>query len=98
MQIEGAVTMGLGYSLSEEIHFNGGEIKDLSFGSYKIPRFSWAPRKIETVLIENHEIDPSGCGEPPIVGMGALMANAVFDATGIRTNRLPITPERLKQG
>jgi nicotinate dehydrogenase subunit B len=98
MQIEGAVTMGLGYSLSEEIHFNGGEIKDLSFGSYKIPRFSWAPRKIETVLIDNHEIDPSGCGEPPIVGMGALMANAVFDATGIRTVRLPITPERLKLG
>ncbi|MBN2241917.1 MAG: xanthine dehydrogenase family protein molybdopterin-binding subunit [Acidobacteria bacterium] len=96
MQIEGAIIMGLGYSLSEEIHFKGGEIRDLGFGSYKIPRFSWAPQKIETVLVENHAIDPSGCGEPPIVGMGALIANAVFDATGIRMNRLPITPERLK--
>ena len=97
MQIEGAITMGLGYCLSEEIHFNGGEILDLSYGTYKIPRFSWAPRKIETVLVENHEIAPSGCGEPPVVGMGALIANALFDATGIRMNRLPITPERLKE-
>jgi len=96
MQVEGAITMGLGYSLSEEIHFNGGEITDLDFGSYEIPRFSWAPKTIETVLVENHAVDPSGCGEPPIVGMGALIANAVFDATGIRLNRLPITPERLK--
>jgi len=96
MQIEGAVTMGLGYSLSEEIHFNGGEIKDLGYGSYKIPCFSWAPRKIETVLVKNHAIDPSGCGEPPIVGMGALIANAFFNATGKRSHRLPLTPERVK--
>lgn len=98
MQIEGAIAMGLGYCLSEEIHFSGGEIKDLDFVSYKIPRFSWAPEKIETVLVENHDIEPSGCGEPPIVGMGALIANALFDATGIRMNRLPITPEKLKAG
>ena len=97
MQIEGAITMGLGYCLSEEIRFSGGEIKDLGYGSYEIARFSWTPRTIETVLVENHDIDPSGCGEPPIVGMGALIANAVFDATEIRMNRLPITPERLKE-
>ncbi len=96
MQIEGAVTMGLGYCLSEEIHFDGGEIKDLDFGSYKIPRFSWVPQ-IEPVLIENNEIAPSGCGEPPIVGMGALMANALYDATGIRMKRLPLTPQKVKE-
>jgi len=95
MQIEGGITMGLGYCLSEEIHFKGGEIKDLSFSDYKITQFSWAPR-IETVLIDNLDIPPSGGGEPPIVGMGALMANALFDATGVRLNRLPLTPERIK--
>jgi nicotinate dehydrogenase subunit B len=94
MQIEGGITMGLGYSLSEEIHFKGGRIEDLNFASYKIPRFSWIP-KIETVLVENHGIDPSGCGEPPIVGMGALMANALFDAAGIRVRQLPLTPQRI---
>jgi|WetSurMetagenome_2_1015567.scaffolds.fasta_scaffold34057_2 nicotinate dehydrogenase subunit B len=96
MQIEGAIIMGLGYCLSEEIHFNGGTIQDLNFGSYKIPRFSWVP-EIESVLVKNLEIAPSGCGEPPIVGMGALLANAVFDATGIRFCRLPLTPERIKE-
>jgi nicotinate dehydrogenase subunit B len=94
MQIEGGITMGLGYSLGEEIHFKGGSIEDLNFGSYQIPRFSWVP-KIETVLVENNEIAPSGCGEPPIVGMGALIANALFDASGIRVQQLPLTPQRI---
>jgi len=94
-QIEGAVTMGLGYCLEEEIHFNGGEIKNLSFNDYEIARFSWAP-KIEAVLIDNPDLAPQGGGEPPITCMGALMANALFDATGQRLNRLPLTPERIK--
>ncbi len=68
---------------------------DLDFASYRIPRFSWMP-KIEAVLVENLEIAPSGGGEPPIVGMGALIANALFDATGVRINQLPLTPERIK--
>jgi nicotinate dehydrogenase subunit B len=96
MQVEGAITMGLGYCLSEEIHFKGGEILDLSFGSYQITRFSWVP-KIETVLMENLDIAPSGGGEPPIVGMGALLANGLFDATGIRMTQLPLTPENIRK-
>lgn len=96
MQIEGAVTMGLGYCLAEEIHFTGGEIKDLNFNSYEIARFSWAP-KVEVVLVDNPEIEPMGCGEPPITCMGGLMANALFDATGVRLNRLPLTPERIRE-
>lgn len=94
MQIEGGITMGLGYCLSEEIHFKGGSIKDLSFSNYEITQFAWVPT-IEAVLIENHDIPPSGGGEPPIVGMGGLIANALFDATGARLNRLPLTPERI---
>jgi isoquinoline 1-oxidoreductase len=95
MQIEGAITMGLGYCLSEEIHFKGGAIESLDFGSYQIPRLSWVP-VIESVLVDNTEIAPSGCGEPPIVGMGAMIANALFDATGIRMNQLPLTPQKVK--
>ena len=95
MQIEGAITMGLGYCLSEEIHFSGGVIKDLDFRSYEIPRFSWVPR-IEAVLVENLAIAPSGCGEPPVVGMGAMLANALFDATGIRIRQLPLTPQKIQ--
>jgi len=94
-QIEGCITMGLGYCLSEEIHFRGGDIRDRNFDSYEIPRFSWLPG-IETVLVENQRLEPQGGGEPPIVNMGAVVANAVFDATGARLKRLPITPARLR--
>jgi CO/xanthine dehydrogenase Mo-binding subunit len=95
LQIEGCVTMGLGYVLTEEIRFKGGQILDENFDSYEIPRFSWLP-KIETVLVDNPELPPHGCGEPPITPMGAVIANAVHDATGARLFELPMTPERVK--
>ena len=95
MQIEGCITMGLGYALTEEIHFKGGEIFDLNFDTYEIPRFSWLP-KIETVLIDAKNSPPQGGGEPPIICMGAVVANAIFDAVGARLFQLPMTPERIR--
>jgi isoquinoline 1-oxidoreductase len=95
LQIEGCITMGLGYALTEEIHFKGREVKDLNFDTYQLPRFSWLP-KIETVLLDSPEVAISGGGEPPIITMGAVVANAIFDATGARLYQLPMTPERLK--
>jgi nicotinate dehydrogenase subunit B len=93
-QIEGSITMGLGYALTEEVRFKDGEVRDRNFDSYQIPRFSWLP-KIETVLVENPETPASGCGEPPIVTMGAVVANAIFDAVGARLFQLPMTPARI---
>ena len=97
MQIEGGLTMGLGYVLSEELRFRGGQVLDRNFDSYRIPRFSMAPR-IEAVLVPNDALAPQGGGEPSITTTGAVIANAVFDATGVRMLRLPMTPERLRQG
>jgi len=59
-----------------------------------LPRFSWLP-KIETILIDNPDLAPQSCGEPPIVTMGAVVANAIFDAVGIRLLQLPMTPARV---
>ena len=95
LQVEGCVTMGLGYVLSEELRFRGGQLLDENFDSYELPRFSWLPR-IETVLVKNDAQPPQGGGEPAIVPMGAAIANAVFDATGARLFRLPLTPARVK--
>jgi len=95
MQIEGCITMGLGYCFTEEIHFKGGKILDTNFDTYLIPRFSWRP-KIETVLVDNPEMPPQGCGEPAITAMGAVVANAVYDATGARLFVLPMTPSRIQ--
>ena len=96
IQVEGCVTMGLGYALSEDVHFKGGKILDLNFSTYELPRFSWVP-KIETVFVNAKEGPSHGGGEPGIIVMGAVIANAIYDATGARVLQLPMTPERIKE-
>ena len=88
--------MGIGYALTEEVHFKGGDVLDLSFGTYELPRFSWVPQ-IETVLIEADDSPSRGAGEPAIICMGGVIANAIHDATGARLFQLPMTLERIKQ-
>jgi len=95
IQMEGCITMGLGYALTEEIHFKGREILDLNFDTYEIPRFSWTP-EIETVLIDAKDSPPQGGGEPAIICTGGVVANAVYDAAGLRLLQLPMTPERVR--
>jgi CO/xanthine dehydrogenase Mo-binding subunit len=95
IQMEGCLMMGLGYTLSEELRFSGGEILDTNFDTYEIPRFSWLP-EIETVIIDAKGDPPQGGGEPAIIVVGAAVANAIFDAVGARVLRLPMTAERVK--
>ena len=94
-QLEGCIIQGLGYTLSEEIRFKNGEVLDKNFTSYTLPRFSWMP-KIEGVLVENNDLAPQGGGEPAIILVGAMVANAIFDATGVRMTQLPLTKARVK--
>jgi len=96
LQMEGCIAMGMGYALTEEQRFRGGEILDLNFHSYGLPLFSTQPH-IETILIDSADPEPHGGGEPAIINMGAVIANAVFDATGIRLFELPMTPKRVKE-
>ena len=95
IQMEGCVTMGLGYALTEEVRFTGGDIHTHNFDTYTIPRFSWLP-EIETVIVDAKDKPAQGGGEPAVICMGAVVANAVYDATGVRLFQLPMTPERIK--
>jgi len=95
IQMEGGITMGLGYALSEEIHFKDGVIRDTNFDAYALPRFSWLP-KIETVIVQTDDPSPYGGGEPAIILTGAVIANAFRDATGIRLLELPMSPDRIR--
>ena len=95
IQMEGCITMGLGYTLMEQQRFRGGKILDLNFDRYDLPRFSDLP-VIETILMDSADPAPHGGGEPAIITMGAVVANAVFDAIGVRLFELPMTPERVK--
>jgi isoquinoline 1-oxidoreductase len=94
IQVEGCITMGLGYALTEEIQFEGGKVMNRNFDSYALPRFSWTP-EIDTVLLNLPEEPAQGGGEPAIICMGAVIANAIFDASGVRLYQLPMTPERV---
>lgn len=95
LQMEGCLTMGLGYALTETVRFQGGKILDRNFDTYELPRFSTLP-EIETVLVENNELSPQGGGEPAITCVGGVVANAIFDAVGARVVQLPMTPARVR--
>jgi len=94
LQIEGCIIMGLGYALSEEILFDGGVIHNTGFDNFSIPKFSWVP-KIDAVILDRKDKPPKGGGEPAIIAIGAIIANAIYDATGARLYRMPMTPERV---
>jgi isoquinoline 1-oxidoreductase len=94
LQMEGCLTMALGYTFTEELKFDGGNIRDRNFDSYEIPRFSWLP-KLECVIMDKKDQAPQGGGEPAIIAVGAAVGNAIFDATGARLFRVPFTPERV---
>jgi len=94
IQMEGCIQMALGYTFTEEIRFEGGNIKNRGFDTYEIPRFSWTP-KMECVILDRLNMPPKGGGEPAIITVGAAVANAIFDATGARLYRMPMTPARV---
>ena len=94
-QMEGCISMGLGYALTEAQRFRGGEILDLNFYNYELPLFTTQP-KIEAILIDSTDPEPHGGGEPAIINMGAVIANALFNAVGVRFFELPMTPGRIK--
>ena len=93
-QIEGAIVMGLGGALFEEILFENGKILNPRFSNYAVPRFSDLP-PIEVVLVDRKDIPSSGAGETPIVGIAPAIGNAIFDATSIRLRSLPLIPNGL---
>ena len=95
IQAEGCVTMGMGYALSEDVEFKGGDVITNNFDSYQFPLFSWVPETIDTVILDRQDQAPQGGGEPAIICMGGALANAIFDACGARVYQMPITPKRI---
>ena len=95
IQAEGCVNMGLGYSLTEEVKFDWGTVKNQNFADFQLPVFSMIPEKIESVTVDAMDEPPQGGGEPAIVSVGGAIANAVFDACGARVHRMPLTPQRI---
>lgn len=94
-QIEGSNVQGLGGALFEAIQFENGKILNGLLSEYRVPRFSDVPA-IETVLLDRKDLPSVGAGECPMVGLAPAIANAIFDACGVRLRGLPLVPDGLK--
>ena len=94
-QIEGSNVQGLGGALFEAIAFDNGKILNGRMSQYRVPRFSDVP-VLETVLLDRKDLPSAGAGECPMIGLAPAVANAIFDATGVRLRSLPLVPEGLK--
>jgi CO/xanthine dehydrogenase Mo-binding subunit len=94
-QIEGGILQGLSRALHEEVQFDESRVTSVDWASYPILRFSEAPA-VEVILIERPEEPLWGAGEASTVPVAAALANAIFDATGVRLRRAPFTAERVK--
>jgi isoquinoline 1-oxidoreductase len=88
-QVEGAIMMGLGPALREEIQFKAGRLTNGSFADYSVPRFRDVP-KVDLIFLDRKDLEPAGAGETPIIAIAPAIANAVFDATGKRVRSMPI--------
>jgi nicotinate dehydrogenase subunit B len=94
-QIEGSNVQGLGGALFEAIAFENGKILNGRMSEYRVPRFSDVP-VLETVLLDRKDLPSAGAGECPMVGLAPAIANAIFDAAGVRLRALPLVPNGLK--
>jgi CO/xanthine dehydrogenase Mo-binding subunit len=99
-QIQGGFVQGMGYALTEEMHWNDeGWLTTVTLADYKIPGILDSPPEIHPIILEDpdptHPVGAKGIGEPSLVGAAPAIANAVCDAVGVRLRELPMTPERV---
>jgi isoquinoline 1-oxidoreductase len=89
-QVQGAIIMGLGPALREEMRFENGEMLNASFRKYQVPRFADVP-ELDIHLLNRPDLASAGAGETPIMVVAPAIANAVFHATGVRVRTMPIS-------
>src|SRR5262249_29418364 len=94
-QLEGGFVQAASWARHEEVRFDRQRVTSLDWESYPILRFDEVP-EIETALLDRPGQPWLGAGEASQGPTGAAIANAVFDATGLRVRDLPLTPERLR--
>lgn len=88
--------MALSRTLFEEVKFDRERVLSVDWTSYPILEIQDAPERIDVVLINRPDLPATGAGEPSTRTVPAAIANAFFDATGVRIRRVPITPERVR--
>jgi CO/xanthine dehydrogenase Mo-binding subunit len=98
LTIEGNVVQSTSRALFEEVTFDDKMVTSVDWNSYPILDMKDAPETVDIVLIDHPEISPTGAGEGSTRPTAAAIANAIYDATGVRLRRAPLTPDRVKAG
>ena len=97
-QIYGGGLQGIGYALGEKMIYKNGRLMNGNFLDYKMPTVKDVP-PVQAVIVETDEKDgpfgAKGIGEPGLVPTAPAIANAIYDAVGVRIKDLPITPEKI---
>jgi len=88
-QVQGAIIMGLGPALREEMRFENGQMLNAAFSKYQVPRFDDVP-ELDIHLLDRPDLASAGAGETPIIAIAPAIANAVFHATAQRIRSMPI--------
>jgi CO/xanthine dehydrogenase Mo-binding subunit len=91
----GCLVTGSSRALLEEVRFDTKRVTSLDWVGYPSIRFKDAPRT-HVATIQRTDLQPSGSGEPTLVPVGAAIANAFFDATGVRIREAPMTAARVR--
>ncbi len=94
-QIEGGVIQSISRALKEEVTFNRSRVTSLDWASYPIITFAEIPDEIDIVLLDRPDLPPMRVGEPASETVWPGVANAIYDAIGIRLRQLPFTPDRV---
>jgi CO/xanthine dehydrogenase Mo-binding subunit len=94
--IEANVIQGTSRTLWEEVTFDRKNVTSVDWATYPILDITQTPEKIDVVLLNHPEIPSSGAGEPSSRPIAAAIANAIFDATGVRLRRVPFSPDKVK--
>ena len=98
-QIYGGLAQGIGFALTEEVKTKNGRILNPGFTDYKIPTVHEMAFDIQLEIVETDDREgpfgAKGVGEPGLVPTAPAIANAIYDAVGVRIRHLPITPEKI---
>ncbi len=94
--IAGNLVQSMSRALKEEVLFDRNNVTSVDWKTYPVARWSDVPAQVDIVLLNHPEIAPSGAGEPSSRPTPAAIANAIFDATGVRPRQVPFTPVRVK--
>jgi CO/xanthine dehydrogenase Mo-binding subunit len=94
--IEGNIIQGISRTMWEEVRFDNRTVTSIDWMTYPILDITEAPEAIDIVLINHPELPPTGSGEPAIRPVAAAIANAIFDASGVRLRRVPFSPDHVK--